>query len=101
MALQEAGSMLPGTISDCGESLLKCVSTWSVPGSVMHSSHLPHFLQPTSSSCIPNRVVDPPPLIELDDSDKWDVNHILDSMFDHHCRGSGLLYLVKWKVFDN
>src|SRR5882672_1182749 len=59
------------------------------------------LLQPTSSSHIPNRVVDPPPLIELDKSDKWEVNWILDSRFDCCRKGSGLLYLVKWKGFDN
>jgi len=32
------------------------------------------LFQPTSSSDIPNRVVDPPPPIELDDSDEWEVN---------------------------
>src|SRR5882672_1136777 len=32
------------------------------------------LLQPTSPSAIPNRMVDPPPLIELDDSVEWEVN---------------------------
>ena len=59
------------------------------------------LLQPTSSSDIPDRVVDPPPPIELDDSDEWEVNRILDSKVDWHRKGPGLLYLVKWKGFDN
>ena len=59
------------------------------------------LLQPTSPSEIPNRAVEPPPLIELDDSDEWEVHQILDSRVDHHCKGSGLLYLVEWKGFDN
>jgi len=33
--------------------------------------------------------------------DEWEVNQILDSRFDQHCKGSGLLYLVKWKGFDH
>src|SRR5882672_6781892 len=59
------------------------------------------LLQPTSSSVIPARVVDPPLPIELDDSDEWEVNRILDSKLDRHRKGPGLLYLVEWKGFDN
>ena len=59
------------------------------------------LLQPTSSNEIPNRAIDPPPPIELDDSDKWEVHQILDSRIDHCHKGSGLLYLVEWKGFDN
>jgi len=59
------------------------------------------LLQPTSSSDIPNRVVNPPPLIKLDNSDEWEVNWILDNRFDHCHKGSGLLYLVEWKGFNN
>src|SRR5882672_2395003 len=59
------------------------------------------LLQPTSTSDIPNRVVDPPPPIELNDSDKWEVHRILDSKVDWHHKGPGLLYLVEWKGFDN
>ena len=56
---------------------------------------------PTSPSEIPNRTIDPLPQIELDDSDKWEVYRILDSRVDHCCKGSGLLYLIEWKGFDN
>jgi len=59
------------------------------------------LLQPTSSSVIPARVVDPPLPIELDDSDEWEVNRILDSKLDRRRKGPGLLYLVEWKGFDN
>ena len=59
------------------------------------------LLQPTSSGGIPNRAIDPPPPIELDDSDEWEVHQILDSRVDCHHKGSGLLYLVEWKWFDN
>jgi len=34
------------------------------------------LLQPTSSSEIPNRAIDPPPPIELDNSDEWEVHQI-------------------------
>ena len=59
------------------------------------------LLQPTSSSGIPNRDIDPPPLIELNDSNEWEVHRILDSRIDCHHKGSGLLYLVEWEGFDN
>src|SRR5882724_7589539 len=59
------------------------------------------LLQPTSPSEIPNRTIDLPPPIKLDDSDKWEVHQILDSRVDHHRKGSGLLYLDKWKGFEN
>ena len=59
------------------------------------------LLQPTSSSEIPNRAIDPPPPIELDDSDEWEVHQILDSRVDRCRKGSGILYLVEWKGFDN
>jgi len=59
------------------------------------------LLGPTSSIEIPNRVIDPLPPIKLDDSDEWEFNRILDSRFDCHCKGLGLLYLVEWKGFDH
>jgi len=59
------------------------------------------LLQPTSASEILNRVVDPPPLIELDDVDSWEVHQILDSQIDHSQKGSSFLYLVEWKGFNN
>jgi len=37
----------------------------------------------------------------LDDSNEWEVHQILDSRINCHHKGSGLLYLVKWKGFDN
>jgi len=39
--------------------------------------------------------------MELDDSEKWEVSQILDSKFNHSHKGSGLLYLMEWKGFDN
>jgi len=59
------------------------------------------LLKPTDSSEIPNRALDPPPPIELDNFDKWEVHRILDSRINRHCKGLGLLYLVEWKGFDN
>ena len=58
------------------------------------------LLQPTNPSIIPNRIEDPPPL-ELDDDEEYEDQRILDSKVDQHRQGSGLLYLVEWKGFDN
>ena len=74
---------------------LSLALSWIHP--VFHVS----LLKPTSSSEIPNRAVDPLPLIKLEDLDEWEVSWILNSRFDCHCKGSGLLYLVKWKGFNN
>src|SRR5882672_8780829 len=73
----------------------------SLPLSRIHPVFHVSLLQPTSSSDISNRVVDPPPPIELDNSDEWEVNRILDSKVDQQRKGPGLLYLVEWKGFDN
>jgi len=56
------------------------------------------LLQPSSSSEIPNRVIYPPPPMELDDLDEWEVSHILNSKFNHHCKGSGLLISLSAKA---
>ena len=50
---------------------------------------------------IPNRTKDPPPPLELDNDDEYEVNQILDSRIDRRRKGTGLLYLVKWKGFGN
>jgi len=47
------------------------------------------LLQSTSSSEIPNRAIDPPPPIELGDSDEWEVHRILDSRIDRRSQGVG------------
>ena len=75
-----------------------------LPLTLLHIHPVVHvsLLQPTSVNDIPNRVVNPPPPNEPDDSDEWDVNQrILDCRFDCHCKGLRLLYLIEWKGFDN
>ena len=59
------------------------------------------LLQPADSSLIPNRLDDPPPPLEVDDSTEYKVYHILDSKIDCHQKGSGLLYLVEWSGYNN
>jgi len=59
------------------------------------------LLQPTSASSIPNYTNELLLPLELDDSEEFEVNRILDSKVDHRRKGSGILYLVEWKGFDN
>src|SRR6266481_814266 len=59
------------------------------------------LLQPASYSSIPNHIKDPPPPFELDDSNEYEVQRVLDSKIDHRRKGSGLVYLVEWSDFDN
>src|SRR5882724_8291416 len=58
----------------------------------MHPVFHVSLLQPTNSSEIPNRAVDPPPPVELDDADEWEVHRILDSRINRRRKGSGLRY---------
>ena len=59
------------------------------------------LLQPTNPSTIPNCIEDPPPPLELDDYEEYKVQRILDSKVNQCWKGSGLLYLVEWKGFDD
>src|SRR6266481_640303 len=59
------------------------------------------LLQPASDSFIPNHIEDPPPPFELDDSNEYEVQRVLDSKIDCRQKGSGLVYLVEWSGFDN
>ena len=60
-----------------------------------------HYCNPPALVISLTGVVDPPPLIKLDNSVEWEVNWILDSKVDRCRKGLGLLYLVEWKGFDN
>jgi len=56
-----------------------------------------HCYNPPSSSEIPNRAIDPPPPNASDDSNEWEVHQILNSWFNHLCRGQGSFTSLKWK----
>src|SRR5882724_5853995 len=45
--LQEDRPSLPGTLSDCRESIITCVLTWFVPSSVVYPSCVPCVTAPT------------------------------------------------------
>src|SRR6266481_2009629 len=47
------------------------------------------------------QIEDPPPPFELDDSNEYEVQRVLDSKIDCCKKGLGLVYLVEWSGFDN
>ena len=59
------------------------------------------LLQLANPSSIPNRTNKPPPPLELNDSNEYEVQRILDSKVDRCRKGSSLLYLVEWSGFDD
>src|SRR6266481_1743643 len=59
------------------------------------------LLQPADDSSILNHIEDPPPPLELDDSNEYEVQRVFDSKIDCRRKGSGLVYLVEWSGFDN
>ena len=59
------------------------------------------LLQPIDPSSILNRLDDPPPPLEVDDSMEYEVYCILDSKIDCCQKGLCLLYLFEWSGFDN
>jgi hypothetical protein len=59
------------------------------------------LLEPEKPSSIRNRTIDPPPPIEINDEEEYEVLRILDSRVDRRRKGSGILYLVEWKGYEN
>jgi hypothetical protein len=60
-----------------------------------------NLLCPAASDPLPGQSQDPPPPVEVDGVEEWEVEDILDSRWD--CRGRGqppLKYMVKWAGYD-
>jgi len=55
------------------------------------------LLEKVHESNIPNRTNDPPPPVEIDGEEEYEVEEVLDS----RRRRGRLEYLVKWKGYDN
>ncbi|MBW0499073.1 hypothetical protein O181_038788 [Austropuccinia psidii MF-1] len=70
---------------------LKLPSQWKSIHPVFHIS----LLEPVKTSSIPNRHQEPPPPINIEEEEEWEVPQILDSKLKRR----KLWYLVKWKVF--
>jgi hypothetical protein len=54
------------------------------------------LLEPYKKSNIPNRTQPPPPCIELDNLEKYEVEEVLDS----RQRRGILEYLIHWRGYD-
>ena len=65
------------------------------PSMKIHPTFHASLLEPYKESTLPLRTQPPPPPIEMDDGDEWEVEEILDSKFIRR----KLYYLVKWKGF--
>jgi len=68
----------------------------------MHAIH-PVFhismLEPSTPNSIPNRVLPPPPLVEIDGSLEFEVKEILDSKLDR-CKCIQLQYYIQWAGYQ-
>jgi RNase H-like domain found in reverse transcriptase/Reverse transcriptase (RNA-dependent DNA polymerase)/Integrase zinc binding domain/Integrase core domain/Chromo (CHRromatin Organisation MOdifier) domain len=67
----------------------------------IHNVFHTNLLEPEKRSAIPNRVVDPPPPVEIDDADEYEVARILDVRLDRRRRPHNLRYLVEWKGYED
>ena len=54
------------------------------------------LLEPHKESSIPGRLQPPPPPVEINDTEEYEVEEILDSKF----RRRSLYYLVHWRGYD-
>jgi hypothetical protein len=55
------------------------------------------LLEPHTSSDIPGRTQSPPPAVEIEDEEEWEVEEVLDS----RVRRKKLQYLVRWTGFTD
>ena len=68
-----------------------------LPGHVkIHNVFHVSLLEPYSRNSIPNRISEPPPIVEVEDHAEYEVNKILDSRIWHR----KLQYLVDWKGYS-
>src|ERR1700731_2209576 len=57
------------------------------------------MLEPITPNTIPNHIVPPPPLVEINGDFKHKISKVLDSKIDK-CRICKLLYLVQWTGYE-
>jgi len=58
------------------------------------------LLEPDHPNTIPNRIEDPPPPVEIDGAEEYEVEEIIDSKIDKRYTDGGLLYTVRWKGYE-
>jgi hypothetical protein len=81
----------PGTLS----FTLRLPTAMRALHPVFHVSQL----EPAPPNTIPNRVQPPPPPVEIDGEQQYEISEILDSKIDNR-RLCKLLYLVRWEGYE-
>ena len=65
----------------------------------VHSIYHVSMLEPAPTSAIPNRIIDPPPPVEIEGEVEYEIAEILDTKLDRR-RRCKLLYLVRWTGYE-
>lgn len=61
-----------------------------------------NLLEPYVENPIPNRVQPPPPPVEIEGAEEFEVEEVLDSWIDRRKRpGSEIMYMVKWVGYSD
>ena len=61
-----------------------------------------NLLHPAAQNPVPGQMVDPPPPVEIEGLEEWDVEDILDSRWERRGRGGPRLrYTVKWVGYND
>jgi len=74
-----------------------------LPASIrIHPVFNAYLLHPVSNDALPHQVQIPPPPVEVDGVEEWEVEEIVDSITDRRGRGGQprVKYVVKWKGYD-
>ena len=66
----------------------------------VHPVYHVSMLEPFVPSSIPQRVPTPPPPIEIDGEQEYEISEILDSKIDRRRKACPLLYLVRWAGYE-
>jgi hypothetical protein len=86
--------------------VLKVVSPYAYrlerPASMrIHPVFYVNLLCPAASDPLPGQRQDPPPPVEVNGVEEWEVEDILDSRWDRRGRGQPRLkHMVKWAGYD-